>query len=89
MDKFEKKRKHRGSSSSVDSWVLSNGSPIKDGRQRTPEREGQRCTGLGRPSQDAFREMREEKKSHKLVGRLRALTGGREREEKKAPYPGT
>ena len=45
--------------------------------------------GFGRPSLDAVREMVEEKKSHKIVGRLRALTGGREKERKGTPYPGT
>ena len=43
--------------------------------------------GLGRPSLDAAREANEEKKSHKIVGRLRALTGGQR--EKGSPYPGT
>lgn len=87
MDEFEKKRQHRGSSSSVDSLVSSNGSPVKDRRQSS-EREGRRSTGFGRPSLDAVREMVEEKKSHKIVGRLRALTGG-QKESKGTPYPGT
>jgi hypothetical protein len=89
MDEFEKKRKHRGSSSSTDSLLSSNGCPVKDRRPSTAEREGTRSVGLGRRSLDTAREMIGEKKSHKLVGRLRALTGGREKEEKVHPYPGT
>jgi hypothetical protein len=89
MDEFERKRQHRGSSASMDSLALSSGSPVKDGRQSTPEREGRRSTSFGRPSLDAVREMIEEKKSRKFVGRLRALTGGKEREGKGSPYPGT
>ena len=89
MDEFEKKRQHRGSSSSVDSFISSNGSPVKDGRQSTSEREARRSTGVGRPSWDAAREMIEEKKSHKFVGRLKVFTGGRDRDEKRTPYPGT
>ena len=89
MDEFEKKRQHRGSSSSVDSLVSSNGSPAKESRKSSPEQEGRRSTGVGRPSLDIVREALEEKKGSKFVGRLRALTGGREREEKRSPYPGT
>jgi hypothetical protein len=88
MDEFEKKRQHPGSSSSVDSLLLSNGRPGKD-RRKSSEREERRSTGVGRPSLDAVREVVEEKKGKKIVGRLRALTGGREREGKGAVYPGT
>jgi hypothetical protein len=89
MDEFEKKRQHPGSSSSVDSLLLlSNGSPGKD-RRKSSEREERRGTGGGRPSLDAVREVVEEKKGKRIVGRLRALTGGREREGKGAVYPGT
>lgn len=89
MDEFEKKRQHPGSSSSVDSLLLlSNGSPCKD-RRKSSEREERRSTGGGRPSLDAVREVVEEKKGKRIVGRLRALTGGREREGKGAVYPGT
>jgi hypothetical protein len=91
MDEFEKKRKHRGSSSSVDSLVSSNGSPIKtESRKTFSDREGRRSTSIGRPSlDDVVRGAFEDKKSSKFVGRLRAFTGGREKEEKRAPYPGT
>jgi hypothetical protein len=89
MDEFERKRKHRGSSGSADSMVSSNGSPVKDVTRSNMERDAQRSTGFGRASIDAVRATVEEKKSHKIVGRLRALTGGREREEKPTPYPGT
>ncbi|KAG0646051.1 hypothetical protein D0Z07_8041 [Hyphodiscus hymeniophilus] len=91
MDAFEakKRRSHRGSSSSVDSLLSSsNGSPAKE---RAAEREGRGSTGVGRPSLDAVRELFEERKGRKIVGRLRALTGGqRERErEKGVAYEGT
>jgi hypothetical protein len=86
MDEFERKRQHRGSSSSVDSLVSPAGSPVKVRRQSS-EKEG-RSVGFGRPSQDIVRERVEEKKSHKIVGRLRAFTGGRQ-EAKISPYEGT
>ena len=86
MDEFEKKRQHRDSSSSVDSFVLSNGGPVKE----KTEREEWRSMGVGRPSRpssDASREVVEDRTSHKIVGRLRALTGGQR--EKGTPYTGT
>ncbi len=89
MDEFERRRKHRNSHSSTESFI-SSGSP-KDNR---------RSLGFGRPSQDASREAlsgnakgEEGKKSHKFVGRLRAITSGKEREregqEKIVTYSGT
>jgi hypothetical protein len=89
MDEFEKKRKHRDSSSSVDSLISSSGSPVKEGGKSFSEREARRSTGAGRPSLEVVRELLDEKKGSKFVGRLRAFTGGREREEKRSPYPGT
>jgi len=88
MDEFEKKRQHRGSSSSVESLVSSTGSPVKDSRKSFSERERRKSTGFGRPSLDILKEALEEKNS-KFVGRLRAMTGGRDRDEKRSPYPGT
>jgi len=86
MDEFEKKRKHRDSNSSVES-LHSNGtlpSPIV-GKQ-----ESRRSFGTSRPSMEKDRSLEQEKRSHGFKGRLRALTGGKEREEAKGtPFHGT
>lgn len=80
MDEFEKKRKHRDSNSSVES-LHSNGtlpSPVV-GKQ-----ESRRSFGTSRHSMDEKdRSLEQEKRSHGFKGRLRALTGGKEREEPK------
>lgn len=90
MDEFEKKkRQHRGSSASADSLVSPEFRPLKENRNDSSEREGRSSAGIRRPSLDAVREMVEEKKSHRFVGRLRTLAGGRDKDEKRTPYPGT
>lgn len=68
MDEFEKKRKHRGSQSSVES-MNSIPSPIM-GKQEHSKNFGVLQQG-------------EEKFTQKVVGRLRALTGGKDRDEGK------
>ena len=97
MDEFERRRKHRDCSSSVDSLLSSShaSSPVKESEKQ--RRDARTSTGNGRSSLDdaAVREAHEDKKGSRFVGRLRALTGGRERErerdreEKMRPYPGT
>jgi len=77
MDEFEKKRKHRASSSSVESLTSnrSHPSPIV-GKQ-----EARKSFGTSRPSLDEKeRSQWEEKFSQKVKGRLRALTSGKDRD---------
>jgi len=68
MDEFEKKRKHRGSQSSVESMTSM---PLPAmGKQ-----EYSRNFGVSQQGEDKF--------TQKVVGRLRALTGGKDRDEGK------
>jgi hypothetical protein len=76
MDDFEKKRQHQSTTSSVESFSSSNGAPSRPA-------EGRRSFGAARPILDHG----EDKKSHGLKGRLRALTSGGK--EKARPYSGT
>jgi len=104
MDEFEKKRKHShshsNSNSSVESLSSSNSSPTTEipaivgnvrksfsfARSSLDEKER---VWFPRPSLDERdRPQGHEKLSQKFRGRLRAWTGGREREEKVLPYPG-
>ena len=92
MDKFEKQRQHRDSSSSVESL----GTPLPAPIMGKPEK--RRSFGIGRPSLGDMdrsqlknideRLSREERLVEKVKGRLRALTGSR-REDKISSYPGT
>jgi hypothetical protein len=76
MDEFEKKRKHRDSSASVESL----GSPTAQHAPIIGKREVRRSFGSSRPSLDE-RSHDEEKLSRKFKGRLRAFTtGGKDRD---------
>jgi hypothetical protein len=97
MDDYEKKHRHRESNSSVESFATSNGSSprkMSAGADFAPK-EGNRSIIFGRGSNDIIRRSMDERPSSididqklsKFKGRLRALTGGREKDMK--AYPGT
>ena len=102
MDEFDKKRKHRDSNTSVESLASSSGSnssishPQKTSIEKefSSPKEGRRSITFGRPSRRSFEDRPrvqaidgEGHLGNKIKGRLRALTGGKDREVK--PYEGT
>jgi hypothetical protein len=103
MDEFEsKKRKHRDSNTSVESLASSSGSNSSRShpqdasieRRLSNPKEGRRSVTFGRPGRLSLEERLmvqptdgERHLGSKIKGRLRALTGGKDREVK--PYEGT
>jgi hypothetical protein len=102
MDEFDKKRKHRDSNTSMESLASSSGSNSSTShpqhtsieKELSSPKEGRRSITFGRPSRRSLEERPrvqaidgEGHLGSKIKGRLRALTGGKDREVK--PYEGT
>jgi len=97
MDDYEKKHRHRGSNSSVESLATTNGASLRKlsaGMEFVPK-EASRNINFGTGSNEVLRRSMDERPSvvdieqklSKFKGRLRALTGGRDKDMKS--YPGT
>jgi hypothetical protein len=84
----QRRHKHRDSNSSVESFSSSNASPPTSGFSMPKEKDARRSINFDeRPKMMQFMENDAEKVVKKFKGRLRALTGGSNRDVQ--PYPGT
>src|SRR6187402_919449 len=101
MDEHERRRKHRDSNSSVESFAISNRShlsgPNGGGEHEFVPKQGRRSITFGSRSADLVRRSLDDRPrehaglegvealANKVKGRLRALTNGKERERNAKP----